>query len=200
MNYRLLTYLFVIISALCGSCNTDHRVEGSKEAVEKMKSMQIKRVTDSQVIEIVDDWGKRIVKQAQLQLESALTKSVSDNSQLCLLNTLPKLDTLEKMYAVEISLLGAKDRKNPALSLTEQELINAYVYNAENQIKPVSNIQKVGDSVLIYSVPVSIGNIICQKCFPNEATHLALWHVKFRKNEVIRKVNAKSLEKKRKVS
>ena len=42
------------------------RVGGSKEAVEKVKSMQIKRVTTQQVVTIVDDWGQKIVKQAQV--------------------------------------------------------------------------------------------------------------------------------------
>ncbi len=198
MNYRLLTYYLVFVCFLLESCNMDRRVEGSKEAVEKMKSMQIKRVTNPQVIEIVDDWGERIVKQAQLQLESVLSKPKADFSQLCQLKGTRKIDSLASLYAVQISLLGAKDIKNPALSTKEQEVMDAYLYNAENKISQISNIQKLGDSLFIYTSPIPLTNRICQKCFGEDATHLAVWRVRFRKSDVIRKVNAKSLENKRK--
>lgn len=176
----------------------ERRVEGSKEVVEKMKSMQIKRVTNPQVIEIVDDWGERIVKQAQLQLESALSQPQADDMQLCQLKETSKIDSLANLYAVQITLLGAKDIQNPALSSKEQEVLDAYLYNAENKISQISNIQKLGDSVFIYNSPIPTQSLICQKCFGDDATHLAVWRVRFRKSIVIRKVNAKSLEKKRK--
>jgi hypothetical protein len=198
VNYRLLTYYLVPVCLLLGSCNMDRRVEGSKEAVEKMKSMQIKRVTNPQVIEIVDDWGERIVKQAQLQLESVLSKPHADFSQLCQLKGTQKIDSLANLYAVQISLLGAKDVKNPTLSTKEQEVMDAYLYNAENKISQISNIQKLGDSLFIYTSPIPLTNLVCQKCFGEDATHLAVWRVRFRKSDIIRKVNAKSLEKKRK--
>jgi hypothetical protein len=198
VSYRLLSFIFFLIGLLFASCNLDQRVEGSKEAVEKMKSMQIKRVTDSQVIEIVGDWGGRIVKQVQLQLENVLSISKGDFSQFCQLEEIPKLDSLEKLYGVKINLLGANDVKNTAFSAKEREVLDAYLYNEENKILQISNIQKLGDSVLIYDALIPTENVICQKCFADDVTHLAVWRIRFKKNEVIRKVNAKSLEKKRK--
>jgi len=198
VNYRPLPFIVFLIGLLFASCHLDRRVEGSKEAVEKMKSMQIKRVTNLQIIEIVDDWGARIVKQAQLQLESVLSKPQADFSQLCQLKETRKIDSLANLYAVQISLLGAKDIKNPALSTKEQEVMDAYLYNAKNKISQISNIQKLGDSVFVYTSPIPIANMICQKCFGEDTTHLAVWRIRFRRNDVIRKVNAKSLEKKRK--
>lgn len=199
--FSLFTFyplLLLLITISFTSCQTDYRVEGSKDAVEKMKSMQIKRVTNTQIVTIVDDWGQRIVKQAQTQLEEALKKSKTDDLQLCQLGLLPKIDSLEQLYNVKIDILGAKDAKNPTLSLKEQEIVDAYLYNAENKISQITNIQKLDDSVFIYNAPIAIENIICQRCFAQDTTKLALWRVKFLKSEVIRKVNAKSLEKKRK--
>jgi hypothetical protein len=194
-------YFFGIFSFLalflCFSCNTDRRVEGAKEAVEKMKSLQIKRVTPLQVATIVDDWGGRIVKQSQQLLSSALVKS-TETQALCRLEKLPKIDSLEKLYAVEIRLLGAKDMQDQSLSEKEREVLDAYLYNAEKKLPQGSNIQKLGDSVLIYNAAVASDDVICEQCFGADATKLAVWHVKFRKNEVIRKVNAKSLLKKQK--
>ncbi|MEZ4900460.1 MAG: hypothetical protein R2822_01135 [Spirosomataceae bacterium] len=196
--YKLKTSFFSLLTLFFISCQTDSRLEGAKEAVEKMKSMQIKRVTNTQVVTIVDDWGQRIVKQAQAQLEMALKTPKTDNAQLCRLGSLSQIDSLEKLYSVKIDLLGTKDAQNPTLSAKEQELIGAYLYNAQNHISQITNIQKLGDSVLIYNAPVATDNIICQKCFADDATKLGVWRVKFLKNEVIRKVNTKSLQKKRK--
>lgn len=198
MSYRLLSFILFLIGLLFASCNLDQRLEGSKEAVEKMKSTQIKRVTDSQVIEIVGDWGGRIVKQAQLQLERTLSKPQADFSRLCQLKEVTKIDSLAHLYAVQINLLGTKDIKNPTLSIKEQEVLGAYLYDTQNKTSQISNIQKLGDSVFIYNSPIPMENLICQKCFAEDATHLAVWRVRFRKSDVIRKVNAKSLEKKRK--
>lgn len=198
MSYRLLSFILFLIGLLFASCNLDQRLEGSKEAVEKMKSTQIKRVTDSQVIEIVGDWGERIVKQAQLQLERTLSKPQADFSRLCQLKEVTKIDSLAHLYAVQINLLGTKDIKNPTLSIKEQEVLGAYLYDTQNKTSQISNIQKLGDSVFIYNSPIPMESLICQKCFAEDATHLAVWRVRFRKSDVIRKVNAKSLEKKRK--
>ncbi len=195
MNCYSLTFSSLVISLLLSSCNMDRRLEGSREAVEKMKSMQIKRVTTTQVVSIVDDWGERIVKRAQLHLEETLSNPKTDFAQTCQLEGLAKIDSLEKLYAVEITLLGVKDIKSPLLSAKEREVLDAYLYNAENKISQITNIQKLGDSVLIYNAPVSVKSSICQKCFADDATYLAVWRVKFRRSEVIRKVNAKSLEK-----
>lgn len=171
------------------------RVSGSKEAVELAKNMQIKRVTTQQVVAIVDDWGQRIVKQAQTNLENSLAKSPSDAVAFCQLQKLPQIDSLEKLYTAEINLLGTKDLKNPSLSTKEKEILDAYVYNAENKQSQIPNIQKLGDTALVYNAPVSLQSSICHTCFGEDATHLAVWRVKFKRSEVIRKVNAKSLGK-----
>jgi hypothetical protein len=171
------------------------RVSGSKEAVEKVKSMQIKRVTTQQVVTIVDDWGQKIVKQAQANLEKALATPSTETASLCQLKKLPPIDSLEKLYTVEIDLLGTKDVTNPSLSVKEQQILDAYVYNAENKISQIPNIQKLGDTALVYNAPIPLQSSICYKCFAEDATHLAVWRVKFKRNEVIRKVNAKSLAK-----
>ncbi|WP_428654938.1 hypothetical protein [Runella sp.] len=198
MNYRLHTCILVIVGLFFASCNPERRVEGSKEAVEKMKSMQIKRVTSPQVVDIVDEWGERIIKQAQAAWQAKAGSSKADFASLCQLKGIAEIDSLEKLYAVKIMLLGAKDVKSPQLAAKEKEILDAYLYNAENKLPQSTNIQKLGDSVLIYNAPIATENIICQKCFADDATKLGLWRVKFLKNEVVRKVDAKSLEKNKK--
>lgn len=198
MKDKLFFYKALIIGLLFASCNPERRVEGSKEAVEKMKNMQIKRVTSPQVVNIVDEWGERIVKQMQAAWEAEAGKSQANIPSLCQLAGIPQADSLEKLYGVQILLLGAKDVKNAQLSDKEKEVLDAYLYNAENKLPQNTNIQKLGDSVLIYNAPIAAENVICQKCFADDATKLGLWRVKFLKNEVIRKVDGKSLIKNKK--
>ncbi|AEI48553.1 hypothetical protein Runsl_2140 [Runella slithyformis DSM 19594] len=198
VNHRLISCSILFFGLFFASCNPERRVEGSKEAVEKMKSMQIKRVTSPQVVNIVDEWGERIVERVQTAWEAQAKKPNADLAGLCRLKGIPQIDSLEKLYGVQILLLGAKDVKNGRLTAKEREVLDAYLYNAENKLPQSTNIQKLGDSVLIYNAPVAAANVICQKCFADDATKLGLWRVKFYKNEVIRKVDGKSLIKNKK--
>ncbi|MFN4146739.1 MAG: hypothetical protein ACK4GN_13015 [Runella sp.] len=188
--------LFVSLFSILTSCNLEQQqAPGAKEAIESVKSRQIKRVTNTQLTVIVDDWGRRIVQQIQAQAEQQLASANADKEAVCNLEGLPKVAELSKLYAVEITLLGKKDLQNPVLSPKEKEVLDAYLYNAENGLSQITNIQKIGDSLLIYSAPIDTKNIVCQKCFGEGKTPLAVWQVKFQKDEVIKKVNPKSLEK-----
>lgn len=199
VNHRLFIGYVLSFGLFFVGCHSEQRLEGSKEAVDKIKSMQIKRVTPQQIVAIVDDWGARIVKQAQASWDAAQRQSPKGElTQLCKLEGVKKIDSLEALYGVQIMLLGQKDVKNPNLSSKEQEVMDAYVYNAENKISQITNIQKLGDSVLIYTSPIPQDHMICKECFKDDATHLGIWRIKFLKNEVVRKVDAKSLEKKKK--
>jgi len=187
--------LLIWLGFVAWSCNLDNRIQNNKALADEIRGTQIKRVTATQTVTIVDDWGKRIVKQAQRELDQALAKRPQAASSLCLLKGLPVVDSLARFYGVQISLLGAKDLKSPQLTAKEQEVLDAYLYNAENKLPQISNIQKLGDSVLIYNAPVAVQSAICKSCFANDPTQLAVWRVKFLKNEVIKKVDAKSLLK-----
>ena len=186
---------FISLGFIALGCNFDNSIQNNKALAEEIRGTQIKRVTATQTVTIVDDWGKRIVKQAQRELDQALAKRPEAAASLCLLKDLPVVDSLARFYGVKISLLGAKDLKNPALNAKEKEVLDAYLYNAENKLPQISNIQKLGDSVLIYNAPVPTENPICKSCMANDANKLAVWRVKFLKNEVIKKVDAKSLLK-----
>ncbi|TAE36837.1 MAG: hypothetical protein EAZ70_10080 [Runella slithyformis] len=191
-------FILILVGFWAVSCNLDNRIQNSKELAEEMRGVQIKRVTSTQTITIVDDWGKRIVKQAQRELLQALRNNPTATTSICALQQLPKIDSLAQFYGVQISLMGAKDIQNPRLSAKEKEILDAYLYNAENKLPQISNIQKLGDSVLIYNAPVVAEPLICKTCFANDPNQLAVWRVRFVKNTVIKKVDAKSLLKMKK--
>lgn len=183
---------FAIVFCL-SACNLDNRIQNTKALAEEMNSHKIKRVTSAQISTIVDDWGNRIIKKAQQELSNSLTKNPEQASDLCSLKNLVEIDSLEKKYGVTISLLTSKDIQNQSLSSKERELLDAYLYNSKNNTSLTSNIQNLGNGVMIYNAPVPANLNICKSCAVE--SNLVVWRIKFQKQEVIKRVDAKSLLK-----
>ena len=190
-----VVFRVLFIFGVSASCNPDDRIQQTPALAEQIRGLKVKRVTPNQAVMIADDWGKRITKQAQQELTRALNGKSADVLALCQLKNLPKIDSLADLYGVKISLLGAKDVKNAALNPKEREVLDAYLYNAENKLPQIANIQKLGDSVLIYNTPVATNELICTRCFGQDPTKLAVWRVKFLKHNIVQKVDEKSLLK-----
>ena len=184
------------MAVFLAACSIPDRVGDTKELVQEMKDNQIKRVTGGQLTEIVDNWGKKIVRDVERELVRKLTKSPNEVASICQLKNLPVADSLRELYAVEIRLFGAKDLKNSLISAKEQEVLGAFMYNSQNNIPPVDNIQRLGDTAYVYNAAIESSSLVCQKCFDNKPVAFAVWSVVFSKREVIRRVDAKSLRKK----
>jgi hypothetical protein len=196
MNMNKLPIL--LITLFISACDLNNGVKQTRALSEEIRNSKIKRVTNEQVVTIVDDWGQRITNKIEAELTNSLTKQPAKTIELCQLQNLPLLDSLSKKYDVTISLLTTNDLQNDNLSAKEKEVLDAYLYNAENKLPQISNIQKIGDSVLVYNMAVPTASIICKKCIEKSLTPLAVWNVRFLKREVIRKVDGKSLLKMKK--
>jgi hypothetical protein len=193
IKYSILSALSLLF--LTG-CNVENRVGNTKELAQEMKIMQIKRVTNTQLISTVDEWGKQIAVVARKSLEKELSARPKEGVAICKdLRKVPIINALDKEYSVKIQLLGPEDITNPALSTKERELLDAYLYNAENNLPQSDNIQKLNDTLLVYNAPVPVASTICKTCFENQRVPFAVWRVLFDKKQVIRKLDAKKLNK-----
>jgi hypothetical protein len=191
MRYILPLFLWVGLLA----CNLENRqVKGAKEAAEKYRSLQVKRITDAQITAIVEEWGPKVANKAEAALTEALSKAPKNTAQICELKNIKAIADLAKMYGVKINLLSAKDSASIALDSKEHQLLAAYLYNAQQKLPQNDNIQKIGDSMLVYNAPIATDHLICKACFGTNKIPLALWRVQFMKREVVRKVDAKSLK------
>lgn len=193
MFRKSLWSIYIIFYFFNFSCQTNKKVEGSQQAVQKMKSMQIKRVTNNQIMVAVQEYGERIV----VETNKIVTAKIRPNTALtiCDLSNISSIDSLKKIYNTQIKLWSKKDLTNPNLTDKEKAIIDAYWYNAQNNINQSDNIQSLGDSVYIYTAPISLNHTIVKLCFSGEATPIAIWSVRFKKKDVIRKVSTKTLEK-----
>ncbi len=191
-----MKHLLIVLSILCffAGCNTK-RIENTKELSREIKSTQIKRVTNTQLIYTIDEWGKKIEEIAQKALEKELKNKPGNTESICKdLSKIPVLAALEKEYGVEIELLNDSDLNNKQLLPKEIEILKAYQYSANSNPTSQNNIQKLNDSLYVYNAPIAAENIICLSCATKESPFL-LWRLLFDKKVIIRKLDAKKLGK-----
>jgi hypothetical protein len=202
------------------SCGPQERV--SKEAFEEAnRSMEVKRITEVEIIQEAMVWGDSITLEAQNQLLTNLQKAIAEEGlpgaiDFCKVNALPILRRLDSAYSIRIRRVSSKPR-NPEDAPDELEfpLLDAYAYNAENNIKSDPNIQKIqGGEVLLYTKPIVIPNGMCLNChgvdgkdvdsqtskkleelYPNDPAKgykigdlRGMWSVRIPKKEVVKRI------------
>lgn len=181
----------ILFSSLLLSCNPE-RVKYTKELKQEMADKKIKRITNADLVETVDNFGERITAVIQKELTTQLqqTTNPAERAKLCQLQNLPRTKAIEDRYAITIQLLSGADVPNKSLSPKEREVLDAYLYNAEQKLPQISNIQKIGDTLYVYNAAVPTDNIICQTCFGTQKTPLAVWRLVFPKREIVRRMSS----------
>jgi hypothetical protein len=148
---------FLLMASLLSSCGSNERV--SKEVFEEVnKSMEVKKLNEADIIQAGMKWGDEISTEAQQQLVSALQKAIEEKGvpgaiEFCNVQALPILQEVSTKYGVTVRRVSNKYR-NPADQPNEEEkgILEAYEYNAENELPLDPSIQKFenGEVYLIY--------------------------------------------------
>ncbi|AQG81163.1 hypothetical protein [Spirosoma montaniterrae] len=185
--------LSTAVTALFITACTPDRIKQTDALKQQMADMKPKRITNADMVETVNVLGERISKAVQSDLLDDLQKAngPAERARLCQLQKLPRLTAIEEKYGVDIQLVSGKDVQNQSLSTKEREVLDAYLYNAEQKLPQISNIQKINDTLFVYNAAVPTDNIICQTCFGDQKTPLAVWRILFPKREVVRRVAIK---------
>lgn len=194
-----IKFLFMIRSVLLSvlsisflvSCGPD-RVQYTNELKREMADSKIKRITDVDLIETIDDLGGKISATVQRELITDLQKTTNpaERAKLCQLQNLPRTKAIAERYALDIRLLGPQDVQNKAFSQKEREILDAYQYNAKQKLAPISNIQKISDTLFVYNMALPADSPICEACFGKQEVPFAVWRLAFSKREVIRRMNS----------
>lgn len=184
------SFLYVLSITVLAACGTD-RVQYTSELKQEMADSKIKRITDVDLNETIDDIGGRASKAIQQDLTAALEKTTdpAERAKLCQLQSLPRAKAIAAQYAVDIRLVGADDIQNKSLSQKEREILEAYLYNAKQKLAPISNIQKVNDTLFVYNVALPADSPVCEACFGKQDVPFAVWRLAFTKREVVRRMN-----------
>ncbi|UFH54984.1 hypothetical protein [Spirosoma sp. KNUC1025] len=194
---RSLSILGLLISFLL-ACNPE-RVHYTNELKQEMADSKIKRITDSDLTETIDNLGGKVSATIQKELTAQLqkTSNPAERAKLCQLQNLPRTTAIAERYVLDIQLLGAADVQNKTLSTKEREILDAYLYSAKQKQSPISNIQKTSDTSFVYNAQIPPDSPICEACFGKQAVPFAVWHLGFQKREVIRRMNASTKKSKR---
>jgi hypothetical protein len=184
----LLIGLFVLSAAACNP----ERVQYTSELKQEMSDMKIKKISNADLLETINTAGGKISAVLEDELTAALkqTTDPAKRAQLCQLQQLPKTKAVVERYRLDVDLLGAADVHNKSLAPKEQQILDAYLYNAEQRLPQTANIQQVDDALFVYNQAVPADSPICKVCFGDQKTPLAVWRLAFQKREVIRHMNA----------
>ncbi|MFD2035710.1 DUF3365 domain-containing protein [Belliella marina] len=164
------TLSILCLATILLSCNSNEKI--SKDIFEEVnKSMEVKKLSEVDILEEAMKWGDEISTEAQNQLLSALQTAISDKGipeaiAFCNTKALPILKEVSQKHQVSIKR-ASLDYRNPTDQPTENELsiLDAYAYNAENNIKSEPNIQKLEKGeVLLYTKAIHIQNALCLNC------------------------------------
>ncbi|QMW01897.1 hypothetical protein [Spirosoma foliorum] len=195
---KLQTVICTILLPLVFSACNPERVHYTSELKAEMADSKIKRITNADIIETVDDLGGKISAAVEKDLTTQLQKATkpADKTKLCQLKNLPRVKAIAERYDVDIRLLGEGDIQNMKLDIKERDILDAYLYSVKQKQAPISNIQKINDTLFVYNSVVPASNLICKACYGNQETPFAVWHVGFNKREVVRRMNSSVKKKK----
>ena len=186
----------LMVAMLVAACNSSNRIEQTSELKSEMKSVEIKRVTNTQLVYSANEWGKKIAQITEKSLQKELEKDPATGKQLCGdLDQIPVVAALQKEYGVKIELLGASDLNNSKLDPKERELLGAYLYSAKNKANAGDNLQRLGDTLMVYNAPLAAESLVGKSCSDNPDQPFAVWRLLFNKKDIIRKLDAKQLKK-----
>lgn len=162
--------LVVFSSVLILACEPRDRI--SKDTFEQVnEAMEVKRLTEVEILEEAMGWGDSIATEAQSQLLSALKKAIAEKGtegalEFCNVNALSIVDDVGKSYEVEIRRVSNRTRNPKNLpNKSEKDILDAYEYAAEKGEKIDPNIQKIDDgAVFLYTKPIVIPGGLCLSC------------------------------------
>lgn len=152
------------------SCGRGERV--SKDVFEEVnKNMEVKRLSEVEILEEAMNWGDSITQEAQQSLMAQLQLAISEKGvpeaiEFCNENALPILQEVANSHQIQIKRVSNRFR-NPSNrpDPDEAQILDAYEYNAENKLTSDPNLQKLENGeVLLYTKAIVIPGRLCLNC------------------------------------
>lgn len=189
-NATILLILLVNIS-----CSNFERLENTAQIAERMDGYKVKRVTTTQITYQMEEMGGEMSKALTADFAKQM-KNVTRGEEICQLKNMKLIDSLSNTYGAKIRLLGQPDiGSNNELYAKEKEILEAYADNAAKKLTMGDNVQKIGDSLFVYTSPIPYEKGVGKLCFGDDSG-FAIWSIVIRKSEVVKSINVKQLRKK----
>jgi len=212
----ILGGLFVFWLTGCGE--SGQRVS-NQELAEEIKNREPRHITPGQIVQATLKAGETATTAVQQALTRKLQAAIPAEGLLeagryCQTANLPGADSVGKAYSAAIRRYRLKgEMDTTGLSNKAFQLLDAYRYNAENNLPIDPNVQGDGPFQL-YSAPVVLSDAVCLKCHGQigsdltrenyqalagryrldslvnykQGQVLAVWLLRFNRKEVIRRI------------
>lgn len=171
-------FSIVGIAMILSSCGSGERV--SKEVFEEVnEAMEVKKLSEAEIIEAAIIWGDSISLEAQKQLVGQLQQAISERGipgaiEFCNVQALPILEEVGQAYGVAIRRASNRYR-NPVDQPTdmEQRYLETYEYDVENGNPLSPNIQKINEGEeFLYTKAIVIPGGLCLNCHGEPGTEI----------------------------
>lgn len=128
----------LILLPVCVSCTGKLSDEQKKAFKEEMESREIRRIPESDIVIKADRLGNDIIE----NIDSVLANNPGGIEEY--------LDSLEVKYNAQINKINTSESYSGEVN----DILDAYLFSSENNLKADNNIQKLGNGDLFFSSPV----------------------------------------------
>jgi len=137
---------------------------------EEIKSREIKKVTEAEILSKVHEIGNKIAVSAKRTLGKNLQNAIQNGGVenaigFCNINALPLIDSLSNSFGAKIKRVSLKARNpNDIPNNLERELLEAYAYQWKDSIPLKTNVQALEGNKYLFTLPILIDNALCLTC------------------------------------
>lgn len=185
-------FLVILLYILLTGCGNTQQID-RQAVLEEMEQREIKRVLPGEVIKAAYTQGDTIARAAQ---ELLIRQYRNARSSLSFPEFLEKkadtvLDSLAKQYDASMQWIPAKDTNNHQLSDLEQQILQAYIYNAEKNLELEHNVQRINNEKLLYTQPLVQDSLkketgTSQQTATDSSRFLGIWSITLSQKNIIR--------------
>ena len=151
--------ILIILSLAACDPGSQRRIQ--RDAVlEEMENREPKKLTEAQIIAEAFETGREIAGLAEEELLLRMKKMVHREGMdpataFEELNLQTFTDSLSKAYQADIRQIGITEKSSTGKrEALEQQLMDAYLYNQENNIALEDNVQTMGQDYFLYTLPI----------------------------------------------
>lgn len=179
-------FLFFLLIGILLSCGQVKRVD-TAEVKKHINDYKIVKVDNATINLQAEKFGRGVV--------DSVYRILISNPTICQLSEIALVDSLQKNSRIHISLRTSQQLQNTSDTLYPQErsILEAYQYSFENKLRMDDNLQRIVDTLFIYTRPVLTQKTRISSCLENSDAGFQVLVMRMTKADII-----KSLPKKKK--
>lgn len=176
---KKLIFCSLILLTIC-SCHEKNKNKISP--AELMKSREIKKVSEAEILKEGTVMGDEI----RTSLEVIISNQLGSDSSDCNFENWAAMDSIEFTYQSDIRKVNVKSEIKSDL---EYQLLEAYQYNLENNLSATPAVQKLDQSTVLFTYPVTKESAVFKYCLDSTSRLSAeMWVIRMPIKEIVNRL------------